>query len=88
MEDNKKNQDASEFSALLEKDTINIPQAGDIVKGRVVSASKAEVMLDIDGIMMGVVRGPELYNEVEEFSNLKPCDEIEAAFIDEENERG
>lgn len=88
MEDNKKNQDASEFAALLEKDAIKIPQAGDIVKGRVVSASKAEVMLDIDGIMMGVVRGPELYNEVEEFSSLKPGDEIEAAVIDEENERG
>ena len=37
---------------------------------------------------MGIVRGPELYNEVEEFSSLKPGDEIEAAVIDEENENG
>lgn len=87
MED-KKNDALSEFGKLLEKDDIKIPQVGDIVKGKVVSASKSEVMLDIDGILMGIVRGPELYNEVEEFSSLKPGDEIEAAVIDEENENG
>ena len=87
MED-QKNMEASEFAKLLDKDQSKIPQVGDIVKGRVVSASKSEVMLDIDGILMGVVRGPELYNEVEEFSSLKPGDEIEAAVIDVENEKG
>jgi len=87
MED-KKVEEMSEFEKLLEKDTIKIPQAGDIVKGKVVSASKSEVMLDINGVLMGIVRGPELYNEVEEFSTLKPGDEIEAAVIDEENENG
>jgi ribosomal protein S1 len=87
MED-KKTEEMSEFAQLLEKDNIKIPQVGDIVKGKVVSASKSEVMLDIDGILMGIVRGPELYNEVEEFSTLKPGDEIEAAVIDEENENG
>jgi len=87
MED--KNQEPlSEFEQLLEKDPIKIPQTGDIVKGRVVAASKSEVKLDVDGILMGVVRGPEMYNEVPEFSDLKPGDEIEAAVIDEENENG
>jgi len=87
MED--KNLEAtSEFGQLLEKDTIKIPQVGDIIKGKVVTASKSEVKLDVDGILMGIVRGPELYNEVEEFSSLKPGDEIEAAVIDEENENG
>jgi len=87
MED--KNQvQMSEFESLLEKDTIKIPQVGDIVKGLVVTASKSEVKLDIDGILMGIVRGPELYNEVEEFGALKPGDEIEAAVIDAENENG
>jgi len=87
MED-KKTEELSEFGALLEKDNTKIPQTGDIVKGKVISASKSEVKLDIDGILMGIVRGPELYNEVEEFSSLKPGDEIEAAVIDEENENG
>jgi ribosomal protein S1 len=87
MED-QKNMENSEFAKLLEKDEIKIPQTGDIIKGRVVTASKSEVILDIDGVLMGVVRGPELYNEVEEFASLKPGDEIEAAVIDEENENG
>jgi small subunit ribosomal protein S1 len=77
-----------EFETLLEKDKIRIPQVGDIIKGTVVAASKAEVKLDIDGVLMGIVRGPELYNEVKEFSELKPGDEIEAAVIDTENENG
>lgn len=87
MED-KKLAPTSEFGELFEKDTIKIPQVGDIIKGKVVTASKSEVKLDVDGILMGIVRGPELYNEVEEFSSLKPGDEIEAAVINEENENG
>ena len=78
----------NDFGKLLEKDDIRIPQTGDIVKGVVITASKSEVKLDIDGILMGIVRGPELYSEVPEFANLKPGDEIEAAVIDEENENG
>lgn len=87
MED-KKIEETSEFAQLFEKDTTRIPQIGEIVKGVVVAASKAEVKLDIDGVLMGIVRGPELYNEVEEFASLKPGDEIEAAVIDAENENG
>lgn len=77
-----------DFSKLLEKDEIKIPQAGESVKGIVVSASKSEVKLDIDGVLMGIVRGPELFNEVPEYSDLKPGDEVEATVIEEENENG
>jgi len=87
-ENNLKEAEAQEFAALLEKDDIKIPQVGDIIKGTVVTASKAEVKLDIDGILMGIVRGPELYNDVPEFSDLEPGDQIEAAVINVENENG
>ena len=87
MEDKNLDQD-SDFGKLLEKDDIKIPQTGDIIKATVISASKAEVKLDIAGVLMGVVRGPELYNEVPEYSELKPGDEVEAAVVDEENENG
>ena len=76
------------LEALLEQDKTNIPKAGDIVVGKVITASKSEVRLDIGGIFIGIVRGPELYFEAEEFANLKPGDEVEATVIDEENERG
>ncbi|MDO9399277.1 MAG: S1 RNA-binding domain-containing protein [bacterium] len=78
----------AEFKELLDKDTFKISQIGEIVKGVVVSASKAEVRLDIDGIACGVVRGQELYFEAEEYANLKPGDEVEATVVEEENENG
>ena len=77
-----------DFGKLLENDKLRIPQVGDVIKGKVITASKSEVKLDIDGILMGVVRGPELYYEAPEFSDLKPGDEIEATVIEEENESG
>ncbi|MCU0680189.1 MAG: S1 RNA-binding domain-containing protein [Planctomycetes bacterium] len=83
-----KNANQDEFAKLLEKDDINVPQVGDIVKGVVVSASNAEVRIDVDGILMGVVRGPELYFEDDVFAGLKPGDEVEATVVDEENENG
>ena len=76
------------FADLLEKDGVNIPQVGDIIKGTVVTASKSEVILDIEGVLMGVVRGPELYAEVDEYANLKPGDQAEAAVLETENEGG
>jgi len=77
-----------EFQKLLDIENAKIPQAGDIIKGTVLSASKAEVKLDIDGIATGVVRGRELYFEAEEYANLKPGDEVEATIVEEENENG
>ena len=76
------------FSALLEKEDLKIPQVGDIVKGVVIAASKAEVRLDIDGVMSGIVRGPELYLEADEYTNLEPGCEVEAMVVDAENENG
>jgi small subunit ribosomal protein S1 len=88
MEDDKNKSANSDFQALLEENPIKVPKVGDIVTGTVVSASKAEVKLDIDGIMTGVVRGRELYNEAEEYANLKPGDTTEATVTEEENENG
>ncbi len=78
----------NEFEKILDKDNLHIPQVGDIVKGTVLSASKAEVKLDIEGIMTGVVRGREMYLEAKEYAGLKPGDEIEATVIEGENENG
>ena len=83
-----KDNNSNAFAVLLEKEELKIPQAGDIVKGLVLAASKAEVRLDIDGVLLGIVRGPELYDEAEEYANLKPGDEVEAMVVDQENENG
>ena len=90
MSENKKNNNLSHehFSELLDKHKFKAPQTGDLIKGEVISASKAEVKLDVDGIMTGVVRGPELYEEDEEYSGLKSGDMVEATVLEPENENG
>lgn len=92
MPEDKKNKNNNlshdDFDKLLDSHKFKTPQAGDLIKGEVISASKAEVKLDIDGIMTGVVRGPELYEEDEEYAGLKAGDMIEATVLEPENENG
>jgi len=76
------------FAKLLEKDKLVVPAVGEAVRGTVLAASKAEVRLDIGGILVGVVRGPELYGEADEYASLKPGDEVDATVVDLENEHG
>ncbi len=77
-----------EFQKLLDKDTFKAPLVGDLVKCNVISASRFEVKLDLNGILTGVVRGPELYEEDDDYANLKTDDQVEATVIDSENENG
>ena len=55
----------TEMGKLLEADSSlnTIPNITDIITSTVISASKKEVLLDFNGIMTGIVRGKELYNE-------------------------
>lgn len=80
----------SPMQALLEQDAAikTLPKVGDIITGKVLSASKKEVLLDFSGFMAGIIRGKELYNEAEEFANLKAGDEAEATVLELENEQG
>ncbi|MCK5062139.1 S1 RNA-binding domain-containing protein [Candidatus Parcubacteria bacterium] len=93
-EDNKKiNNEENDISnddykTLLDKFYIKTSGVGDLIKGNVIVASKSEVKLDIDGIRTGVVRGPELYEEDDNYADLKPGDTVEATVIDDENENG
>ena len=79
----------SEMSKLLEdKQYFNLPKIGDLVKGKVISAHKNEVHIDIDGVATGLVRGKECYAESEEYRNLEVGDEVEATVLELENENG
>ena len=80
----------NEMSKLLEADnSLNtIPNVGDIITSNIITANKKEVLLDFNGIMTGIVRGKELYNESDEFSGLKPGEEVEATVLELENEQG
>jgi small subunit ribosomal protein S1 len=90
MTTNNKTKDVgAEFKKLLADDSyLKIPKVGDIVKGQVLSASKKEVRLDIEGFTTGVIRGRELYQESPDYADLKTGDEVEATVVEIENENG
>lgn len=79
----------SDFAKLIsDSKYFKLPKVSDVIKGKVINASKSEVRLDIEGVKTGIIRGRELYNESEEYGNLKPGDIIEATVIELENENG
>ncbi len=79
----------SAMADLLASSEKNIlPKVGDLIKAVVISAGRNEVLLDINGISTGVVRGKELEDESGEYSELKVGDEVEATVLELENERG
>ncbi len=73
---------------LKEEGVPSMPKVGQIVTAKVISVSKTEVHLDIDGIATGVVRGRELYDESGQFSELKHNDDVQATVLELENETG
>lgn len=79
---------ADEFKKLLDVNDVKIPKVGDIVKGRVISATNKEVTIDIEGMTTGVIRGRELFAESEDYSHLKPGEDVEATVVEVENENG
>lgn len=77
------------LATLLEdKQYLNIPKQGDVVKGTVISVSKNEVRIDISGYRTGVVRGREIADPSRIFTEVQPGDAVEATVVDLENEAG
>ncbi len=73
---------------LADKEWLKIPKVGDVVKGIIISLSKNEIRIDIEGYKTGVVRGRELFAEAVEYADLALNQEVEATVIDLENELG
>lgn len=73
---------------LNDKEAVNMPKVGDLVKANVLSVGKNEVYLDIQGVTVGLVRSHELLDESGQFSDLKAGDKVMATVLDIENEKG
>jgi small subunit ribosomal protein S1 len=73
---------------LANEKAVNIPKEGDLVTGAIISLSKNEIYLDLDGITTGIIRGREIYDESDETSNLKIGDTVTATVIGLDNENG
>lgn len=65
-----------------------LPKQNDMVEGEVVYVGRNEILVDIDGLSTGLIRGHEAYDESGEYNNLKVGDKISATVVDAENEKG
>jgi len=76
------------FEELVTNQFAGLPKPGDLVTGTIVSVDSGAVRIDVGGIMIGVVRGPELFTESSQYTGLKIGDEVEATVLERENEMG
>lgn len=67
---------------------IVVPNIGDDMTGTVLEANKNQVLLDLGPFGIGAIRGRELWESLDSYSELNPGDEVTATVLDTENENG
>ncbi len=76
---------SSEIGKLLQDKTYTqFPQIGEVVHGKVISVGRNEVRVDVGGLAIGLIRGPEMDPQ----AMLTVGDEIDATVVDLDNEFG
>jgi small subunit ribosomal protein S1 len=73
---------------LLAKEEFQLPHAGQILTGKVVSASKSNVILDLGTAGIGIVYPGQFYDNPDRIRALKPGEEVSAVLLELENEDG
>lgn len=66
----------------------DIPKLGGKIKGKVIEVSKNAIRIDLGIYGVGVIRGEELWETIDTYSDLKVGDEVESTILDLDNEEG
>jgi len=64
------------------------PELGTVITGDVVSVSKNRLIIDLNGVAVGIVSGRETHDSAGTINDLKEGDEVKTVIIEEENEDG
>lgn len=73
---------------LIDKHSFILPEVDKTIDGKIISVGKNEILIDLNGITTGMVRGPELFDESGEYNNLKVGANVTATVLELENEKG
>lgn len=77
------------MEALLEDSPDMIfPIPGQLIEGVVISLSKSRVLVDIGGVITGIITGKEVKDSLDTIKNINPGDTISATVLEAENEDG
>lgn len=79
---------AKTMKDLLAKEEFQLPRAGQILTGRVISVSKSNVLLDLGAAGIGIVYPGQFYDNPDRVRALKPGEEATAVLLELENEDG
>ena len=80
---------SSEMDKILNSDKApNLPKANELIEGEIIYVGRNEILVDMEGLMTGLIRGHEADDESGEYTDLKVGDKISATVIETENERG
>ncbi len=82
----KREEDKELNKLLISKSSKSLPKVGDLIEGTVISASKSEVLIDVNGLTVGIVRGFELQDESDETKGIKAGDLVAATVVELDNE--
>lgn len=67
---------------------ITIPVPGDLIEGSVVSINNNTIVVDINGVITGIISGREAKDSNDTLKSLNPGDTVYATVVEEENADG
>lgn len=73
---------------LLNSQDVLAPKPGTLVDGKVIGIFKNKVLVDINGVMTGLISGREARDSLDTLKKIKVGDNITAYVIDEEDDEG
>src|SRR3989338_7697070 len=82
------NSDIKSMKDLLFKEEFFLPKPGNILSGQIINISKANVVVDLGHIGIGIVYPGEFYDNPDRMKGLKPGDKVSAMLIELENDDG
>ncbi len=82
------NSDIKSMKDLLSKEEFFLPKPGNILSGQIINISKANVVVDLGHIGIGIVYPGEFYDNPDRMKGLKTGDKVSAMLIELENDDG
>jgi small subunit ribosomal protein S1 len=79
---------AKDQGFLAQIPDFKLPQPGELVEGEVIAIYKSKILVDINGIAVGLISGREAKDSAETVKTLKVGDQVSAYVIDGEDEEG
>jgi small subunit ribosomal protein S1 len=73
---------------LSSSDVVLRPELGSVITGKVISMRKSHIVVDLNGVAVGIITGAETHDSAGTIKELKVGDEVQAVVVEDENEHG